>query len=210
MPMNNQAGPPESVARVRFEAAIRRFDQENSRDPNFEIVQGVARPRELVYAERLTDWVLKLCPDASEVLCLAARSQHLCRWQIRRDAYPRTRAGYLKWREDLKRFHADKAGRILRELGYPEETVAKVQALNLKRNFPQDADSRVLEDALCLVFLEFQFADLAAKTEHLKMINALQKSWNKMTPAAQDRALKLPYAPREKALLERALVDREP
>src|SRR5216117_3932793 len=189
----------------RFEAAIRRFDQENSRDPNLEIAEGIARPRELVYAERLTDWVLKLCPDASEELRLAARCQHVCRWTIPRNSYEKTRVGYLKWRNDLKKFHAEKAGQILREVGYPEETVAKVGALNLKMNFPDDPDSRVLEDALCLVFLEFQFAELAAKTADDKMVNALQKSWKKMTPAAREQALQLTYGPREKALLEQAL-----
>ena len=189
----------------RFEAAIRRFDQENSRDPNLEIIEGVARPRELVYAERLTDWVLKLCPDASEELRLAARCQHICRWMIPRNSYDMTRVGYLKWRNDLKKFHADKAGEILREVGYPEETVAKVQALNLKKNFPDDPASRVLEDALCLVFLEFQFAELAAKTADDKMVNALQKSWKKMTPAAREQALLLNFGPKEKSLLERAL-----
>ena len=194
---------------LRFEAALRRFDAANSLDPNFEIVEGVARPRELVYAERLKHWVLKLCPDPSEELRLAARCQHICRWMVARSSYPLTRPGYLKWREDLKKFHAEKAGEILRAVGYPEETVAKVQALNLKKNFPQDPDSRVLEDALCLVFLEFQFAELAAKTTDDKMINALQKSWKKMTPAAREHAMKLSFGPKAKSLLERALAGRE-
>lgn len=185
----------------KFAAALRRFDEENSRDPNREAGQ----PRELLYAKRLTDWVLKLCPDASEPLRLAARCQHLCRWEIPRSAYPMTRAGYLKWRADLKRFHAQKAGEILREIGYDETTIRRVQDLNLKKHFPADAEARVLEDALCLVFLEFQFAELAAKTDDDKMINALQKSWQKMTAAARAEALKLEFGPREKALLERAL-----
>ena len=189
----------------RFEAAIRRFDGENSRDPNFEIVEGIARPRELVYAERLTDWVLKLRPEASEELRLAARCQHICRWMIPRGSCEMTRAGYLKWRNDLKKFHANKAGEILREAGYPGETIVKVQALNLKKHFPQDPDSRVLEDALCLVFLEFQAADLAAKTADDKMINALRKSWKKMTPAAREKALQLNSGPRVKSLIRRAL-----
>ena len=60
-----------------FASALRRFDEENARDPN----QENGRPRELLYAERLTDWVLKLAPDASEALRLAARCQHICRWQ---------------------------------------------------------------------------------------------------------------------------------
>ena len=131
-----------------------------------------------------------------------------CRWMIPRNSCEMTRVGYLKWRNDLKKFHADKAGQILREVGYPEETVAKVQALNLKKNFPDDPDSRVLEDALCLVFLEFQFAELAARTAGDKMVNALQKSWKKMTPAAREWARKLNHEPREKSLLERALAEQ--
>src|SRR5437762_10185303 len=115
----------------RFEAAIRLFDQENSRDPNLEIIEGVARPRELVYAEWLTDWVLKLRPDASEELRLAARCQHICRWMIPRQDYPMTRAGYLQWRARLKEFHAEKAAAILRDAGYPEDILERVQRLNL-------------------------------------------------------------------------------
>jgi hypothetical protein len=207
--MTGERAQPRLSDMRRFEAAYRGFDSANALDPNLEIVEGIARPSELIYAERLTHWVVKLCPDASEELRLAARCQHLCRWKIARSRYPMTRPGYLKWREDLKKFHAEKAGEILRAVGYPEDMIAKVQALNLKKNFPQHPDSRVLEDALCLVFLEFQFADLAAKTSDDKMINALQKSWNKMTPAAREHALKLDFGPKEKSLLERALAGRE-
>jgi hypothetical protein len=186
---------------IKFETALCRFDEENSRDPNREGGQ----PRELLYARRLTDWVLKLCPEASETLRLAACGQHLCRWEIPRTSYPMTRAGYLKWRADLKKFHAQKSGEILREAGYDDETIRRVQDLNLKKNFPNEPEARVLEDALCLVFLEFQFADLAARTAEDKTINALQKSWQKMTEAARAAALKLNYGPKEKDLLERAL-----
>ena len=189
----------------RFEAALRRFDEENSRDPNLEHVEGVAQPRELIYAQWLTEWVLRLCPGASEPLRLAARCQHICRWMVPRSSYPMTRAGYLQWREGLKKFHAQKAGEILREVGYPGEVVARVQNLNLKKDFPRDTEGRVLEDALCLVFLEHQFAELAGKTSDDKMINALQKTWKKMTPAARDIAGKLSYGAREKGLLEKAL-----
>jgi hypothetical protein len=185
----------------KFESVLRRFDEENSRDPNHENSQ----PRELLYAQRLTDWVLRLAPDASEALRLAARCQHICRWESPRKNYPMTRAGYLKWRADLKKFHAERSGAILREVGYDEETIRRVQDLNLKKNFPADAETRTLEDALCLMFLEFQLADLAAKTAEDKTINALRKSWGKMTGAARVEALKLNYGEREKALLQRAL-----
>jgi len=199
------AGPFQPTNPERFATARRRFDDEHARDPNTELAGGVPRPREWLYAQRLTDWVLRLCPDASEVLRLAAGCQHLCRWEIPRQSYPMTRAGYLQWRATLKKFHAEKAGDILREAGYPEDTIHRVQDLNLKKNFPADPECRVLEDALCLVFLEFQFAKLAAKSDDEKMVNALRKSWGKMTDAARIEALKLNYGEREKPLLQRAL-----
>jgi hypothetical protein len=189
----------------RFTTAILRFDEENSRDPNLDIVDGVSHPRELLYAKRLTDWVLRLKPDASEELRLVARCQHLCRWMIPRSSYEMTKQGYLKWRNDLKLFHARKAGEILRDVGYSEELIQRVQALNLKKNFPNDPESRVLEDALCLVFLEFQFTELAVKTTDEKMVNALQKSWKKMTPQAHAEAFKLRYGEREEKLVKAAL-----
>ena len=200
--------PVHPIISERFAAALHRFDEANARDPNYEPVNGSPQPRELVYAGWLTDWVLRLCPEASEPLRLAARCQHLCRWEIPRDSYPQDRTGYLRWRADLKKFHAEKAGKILRAVGYDETTIQRVQELNLKRHFPNDPETRVLEDALCLVFLEHQFAALAAKSDDEKMINALQKSWQKMTPAAQREALKLNYGPREQSLMTRALASK--
>lgn len=189
----------------RLQEAIRRFDEANARDPNVELVNGTPEPRELVYARWLTDWVLRLAPDASEPLRLAARCQHLCRWELPRHSYPMTRAGYLQWREQLKHFHAERAGEILREVGYADEVVGRVQRLNLKQDFPHDPESRILEDALCLVFLERQLDGLVAKTAEAKVITALQKSWKKMTSAGQAQALKLSYSPRCRNLVEQAL-----
>ena len=190
---------------ARLADAFRQFDAANALDPNEELCAGVLRPRELVYAEWLTAWVMRLAPDASEALRLAARCQHLRRWEIPREQYPMDRPGYLRWRADLKQFHARAAGEILGKLGFPEELIGRVRSLNLKQNFPQDPDARVLEDALCLVFLEHQLPGLARKTTPEKLLNALRKSWGKMTPAARELALALPYAPAEKALLTQAL-----
>jgi hypothetical protein len=205
--MSGWTGPSQIVDAARFETAMARFDSENARDPILETVDQVAYPRELIYARRLSDWVQKLCSDASEELRLAARCQHLCRWMIPRDSYEKTRSGYLKWRNDLKKFHAEKAGEILRETGYPEEMIAKVQQFNLKSHFPQDPESRVLEDALCLVFLQYQLADLAAKTTEDKVINALRKSWGKMTAAARQETLKMTFDAETRQLLDQALKD---
>ena len=188
----------------RFQKAIALIDAENSKDPNFDVSEGERVPKELLYSRRLTEWVLKLDSNASEALQLAARSQHICRWKIPRSQYPATRVGYHQWKNDLKRFHAEATGVILREAGYDATLIERVRALNLKAGFPEDEESRTLEDALCLMFLEFQFAELSEKTEAEKVVNALQKSWKKMTEKAREAALKLSYNEKQKALLERA------
>jgi Domain of unknown function (DUF4202) len=176
--------------------AVERFDAANAQDP-----RGV----ELPYAQRLSAWVERLAPKASEELRLAARAQHICRWVIPRDSYPPGRIGYLKWREDLKHFHAQKAGDILRELGFDVTAVGHIQDLIRKRNFPRTPEGRILEDALCLVFLETQFAETAAKTGDEKMLGILQKTWRKMTPQAREIALTLPMSTGQRALVEKAL-----
>ena len=198
----------QNVDAEKFKHALARFDEENSQDPNYEQVHGTNYPRELIYSQWLSDWVMRLCPQASEELRLAARCQHLRRWEVPRKSYPMTRIGYLQWREGLKKFHAQKAGEILNEVGYSQEVVTRVQSLNLKKDFPKDPETRVLEDALCLVFLEHQFAELAAKTAEDKMINAVQKTWKKMTEQARAKALELSLGEREKRLIEKALAPR--
>jgi Domain of unknown function (DUF4202) len=189
----------------RFQKALQRFDEENSRDPHRILVDGKPHPRELAYAGWLTDWVSKLAPEASEILRLAARSQHLCRWMIPRNSYDMTRAGYLRWRADLKQFHAGKSGEILREVGYEEDVIQRVQELNLKKGLGKDPECQTLEDALCLVTLQYQLGELVAKTAPEKMVEILAKTWKKMSPAAREHALKLSFPDCEKELIERAL-----
>jgi hypothetical protein len=189
----------------RFEAAICRFDEENARDPNVEAENGVDHPREFLYAKRLSEWILKLCPAASEELRLAGRCQHICRWSIPRNSYEMNRTGYLQWRSDLKKFHAAKAREILQKVGYPVETIRRVQDLNLKKGFPKDPETQLLEDALCLVFLQYQFAGFIKDKEESKLIDIVQKTWKKMSPAARDCALRLPFADHESRILKKAL-----
>ncbi len=189
---------------ARFQEAIQRFDQVNAKDPHFVEIDGVKQPRELYYAIKLSQWVEHLAPQASEPLRLAARCQHIARWSIPRTFYSMDRAGYLKWRSELKQFHARKAGEILHEIGYSEFVIRRVQDLNLKKHFPRDPDSQILEDALCLLFLECQFADLLQKTEETKMVEILQKTWKKMSSKGQEEALKLPFSENENRLINMA------
>ena len=191
---------------TRFETAIARFDAANAADPNTEMVDGVAYPKELLYAQRMTAWLDKLAPDASEVLRLAARAQHIRRWAIPRRDYPMTRTGYLKWRTSLYHFHADTAGDILRQVGYDDATIAAVQSLLRKERLKRNPDMQRLEDVICLVFLESYFANFAPQYDEQKVLDIVRKTWKKMSPRgrAAARDLTLPAAVR--TLLEKALV----
>lgn len=193
------------MASELFDAAIRRIDEENSHDPNRISVGGVEIPYEVFYAKEVTKWVLRLNPAASEPLLLAARCQHICRWMSPRSSYPEGRAGYLKWRADLKNFHARKSAAILAEVGYPPDIIERVQTLNTKKGLGQDPEVQTLEDALCLVTLEHQLADLVRKTEHDTMVSILRKTWKKMSPPAHEAALTISYSPEEKTLIGEAL-----
>lgn len=201
--MNSSPSPPNEG--LRFADALALIDQENRSDPNTVMVHGEARPRELAYAEWLTDWVLRLEPRASEVLLLAARSQHVGRWKIPRTEFPATRPGYLQWRAELKRLHAETTGRLLQEAGYPTEIITRVRELNLKQNLATDPECQTLEDALCLVTLQYQLADLLEKTGADKLVSILQKTWRKMSPRGREQALGLPFPPEQKLLIEKAL-----
>ena len=188
----------------RLQRVLARIDQLNSQDPNTELVAGVPTPKELVYAQRLTEWVLRLNPDASEVLRIAARGQHVQRWTISREQYERNRRGYLRWREVLKAFHAKTVAELMRQEGYPENMIQQVERLITKKQLGTDSDTQTLEDALCLVFLESQFSDLRRKTPDEKMEEVLRKTWQKMSERAREEASRLPLAPEDRALLLRS------
>ena len=189
----------------RFQILIQRIDQLNGADPNQELIEGVLRPGELVYAERLTEWVLRLNSQASEALRIAARGQHVRRWTIPRDRYPMNRQGYLRWRETLKAFHAQTVGELMREVGYSAESIQRVQRIMGKRHLEDDAETQTLEDALCLVFLETQFAELKQKTPDEKMREIVRKTWKKMSARARQLALALPLDAAEKHWLAQTL-----
>jgi hypothetical protein len=189
----------------RAQRVFRDIDAFNAQDPVQESVQGVSRPHEQLYAERLSAWIEKLAPEASEELRIAARGQHIGRWTLPRQKYPMDRSGYLRWREELKRFHAETVGSILQKNGYPEEAIARVRALILKKNVRTDAEAQTLEDAVCLVFLETQFEDMRRKTPPEKLIEILRKTWVKMSPAGQAAALALPLPAEHRALIDAAL-----
>src|SRR6187551_2520139 len=190
---------------ARFQAAISAFDDANAEDPHALEVAGGKRPRELVDAERLSVWVERLAPDASEALRLAARCQHIRRWQIPRESYPAGRVGYLQWRTQLGRFHADTATRLLEGLGYERELIDAVRRINLKQGLHSNPDSQTMEDALCLTFLEFEFEEFCAKYPPEKVVEVVQKTWKKMSARGHELALTLPFTPSSLEIVKRAL-----
>ena len=193
----------------RYEEALRRIDAANSEDPNQELVDGTPQPKERVYGQRMSAWLEKLRPDAPEALKLAARAQHLRRWEVPRDRYPMYRNGYLHWRKYLYGFHAEAASALLREAGYDEATVERVRFLIEKRQLNRDPDTQSLEDAACLVFLEHHIAEFAADKPAEKMIGIIQKTWNKMSKRGQGFALTIHFSPEVHALLMRALTEAD-
>jgi hypothetical protein len=189
----------------KFKAVLEQFDHYNRQDPALYQHRGKSDPEEYFLAVQVYEWVLELLPDASEELLLAARSHHIGRWEIPRDRYPNGRIGYLTWRGDLARFHADKAADIMEKIGYEPESVARVKQLIIKNNRKSDPEAQALEDASCLVFLEFQYEDFRQKHERELVVNILRKTLLKMSPQAQEQALKLTYSKEGMELVTEAM-----
>lgn len=159
----------------RFNSAIAKFDKYNAADPN---------GKEVLYSQRMSDRLRRFKPDADEAVQLAVHCQHIGRWKIPRNTFPEGKKGYIAWRNKLKTFHAETAGAILKECGYDDTMIRKVQDLLEKKDLRSDADTQLLEDVACLVFIEFYLADFAAKHDKEKVDDILAKTRKKMSPDA--------------------------
>ena len=195
----------------RFTAALAAVDAANAEDPN-RVTGDDGRPvaSELLYGRRMSRWLDRLYPDATEPLKLAARAQHVRRWVVPRDTYPMDRAGYHRWRTGLYTFHADTAAELLRGVGYDEDTVQRVRFLIRKEKLKADPDTQALEDTIGLVFLENYFAAFAPKHDAEKVVAILRRTWAKMSDVGRAAALKLPLPPDAASLVARALSSAEP
>jgi hypothetical protein len=185
--------------------AFQAFDDYNRKDPHTFVWEGHSYPQEYFLALKLYEWVLKLNPDADEELLLASRSQHIGRWEIPRESYPDGREAYLKWRKDLALFHAEKASLIMQGVGYNDEQIARVKQIILKQKLKVDADVQTMENALCLVFLEFQYEDFYPKHSPEKVVNILRKSLLKMDNHGHQFALSLKFSEKGVVFINEAL-----
>jgi hypothetical protein len=189
----------------KLDKALKLFDEYNKQDPHIITWNGIDYPAEYFYALQLYNWVKKLAPNASETLLLASRAQHIGRWKISRDTYPSGKAGYYKWRTEVAKFHAEIVNQLMQQAGYNEGTIKKVQHIILKEDLRKDEEVQVMENALCLVFLEFQYEDFITKHDDESVIRILRKTWNKMTEPGKAAALSLTHNERGKNLIIQAI-----
>ena len=181
-----------SADEKRFERAVALFDAANAEDPRLDDDGGQPVPRKLLYARRMSEMLARFAPDAPETVKLAARAQHIQRWKTPRESYPMDRAGYLAWRAGLYKFHAELAGRLMKEAGYGDDAIERVRSAVGKRGLKTNPETQLLEDVAALVFIEHYALEFAGEkpdyTEE-KWVDILRKTWRKMSDRAHEFAL---------------------
>ncbi|EPX87071.1 DUF4202 domain-containing protein [Salipiger mucosus] len=169
----------------RLAQVIAAIDAANAADPNTE--DGT--PAALVYGQRMTTELDRLEPEASDLLRIAARGQHVERWLLPRDAYPDGRAGYFAWRREQGRRHANRIAGMMEEAGYPEPDRARVGTMLRKEALKRDTEVQALEDVICFVFLRWYFADFAEGRSNASLERIVSRTAAKMSEAGRARAL---------------------
>jgi hypothetical protein len=175
-----------------YQAAIAAFDQANNEDPNKEMADGKEYPRELLYSRRMSEMRERYAPDATEAVKLAVHAQHIQRWKTPRSNYPMDRTGYLQWRTGLYKFHAETAGRIMKEVGYDDEMIARVKTIVSKKGLKVNPETQLMEDVVDLVFIEHYITGFAAQHpeyDEEKWIQIIRKTWQKMSSHAHEFVL---------------------
>ncbi len=190
----------------KLQTIFNSIDLVNKADPTIELDNNnnpIAK--ELLYSYRMTSMLNEYVPEASNALQIAARAQHISRWEIPRASYPEGKIGYLTWREDLKKFHAKKTAVIMEEAQYSQEDIDRVSFLIQKKKLKKDTESQLLEDVICLVFLSHYFEPFTLKHAEDKVIDIVRKTWRKMSANGQKKALQLSLSKNSLSYIEKAL-----
>jgi hypothetical protein len=193
------------VRSPRYEAAAAAIDASNADDPTAVVLDGTATPLALAHGRLAAGWVETLDPDAGELRLLAARAHHLRRWESPRSAFPKDRAGYLRWRAAAKRRHADELHDLLVATGFTAADADRAGAIIRKEGLGRDAEVQVHEDAVCLAFLATQLDALVDDIGDERTIEVLRKTARKMSPSGLARASEVGLSPRGRALVAAAL-----
>lgn len=163
-----------------LQQALAAIDEANAADP---------KGKALDYGKRMTAELARLFPQASEVLQIAARGQHVERWLLPRTDYPEGREGYLAWRREQARRHGERVAGIMAHAGYGPEDCARVGVLLRKEGLKRDPEVQALEDVICFVFLHWYFADFAAKHDPAAVEDIVKKTARKMSTEGRARVL---------------------
>jgi hypothetical protein len=191
---------------VKLDLILAAIDHYNLADPVSELDQlGAAQPKALLYGLRMSQCLARYAPDAPDVLQIAARGQHIGRWESPRSDYPMDRTGYLKWRKELAVHHADCCAKIMVAHGCDETQMDQVHQLLTKQNLKRDPLVQTLEDVICLVFLEFYLDGFANTQSEEKLVGIVQKTWGKMSDQGHKAALALPLSDASKVIVAQAL-----
>jgi hypothetical protein len=165
----------------RLQEALAALDAANAADPKGEA---------LAYGQRMTAELERLVPDASDILRIAARGQHVERWLLPRAAYPEGKAGYLDWRREQARRHALRVAGIMAEAGYDAADRDRAGVLLRKEGLKRDPEVQALEDVICFVFLRWYFAPFAEGRDRDGLLDIVRKTARKMSAEARARALR--------------------
>jgi hypothetical protein len=170
---------------ARKQAVMDAIDAANRQDPNIEDGQ----PVELIYGQRMSAEMDRLFPDASDMLQIAARGQHVERWKLARSEYPEGRAGYLAWRKAQGVHHAEVVMGLMQQAGYDADDIDATGRMLRKQGIKRDDEVQALEDVICFVFLKWYFAPFAAKHSAEKIQSIVEKTARKMSAEGRARVL---------------------
>ena len=182
---------------TRLQAVISEIDAANAQDPRKDLANGNSYPREVIYSERLSACLSRLYPEASEALRIAARAQHIRRWEIPRSGYPLGRDGYNAWRTACRDHHAALTSAIMRRHGYAEGEIAQVVKIIRKEQLKRDPESQALENVVAVVFVQHYLEAFVADHkdyDDAKLAGILRKTLRKMDAAGHAAVLALPLS----------------
>ncbi|WP_068472384.1 DUF4202 domain-containing protein [Saccharicrinis aurantiacus] len=191
----------------KYNKAIQLIDEAYKGDKDKVKLDGEIYPKEYLYALRMVKELKAFNSEASEEVYLAARCQHLFRWEIPRNSYPMDRKGYHAWRTFLYTYQAKKSAEILNKIGYSQESQLQISSMIEKKNLQSDSNSQLLEDVVCLVFLKYYINDFIEQhkenTDKLKRI--ILSTWLKMSDKGHEAALGINFEESVKKLILEAV-----
>lgn len=171
---NLPAQPP------RLSAALAAIDAANAPGPD---------QADLIYGQRMSAELALLHPQAAEPLQIACRGQHIERWMLPRADFPEGRAGYLAWRREQGRRHADRVCQIMAECGYDSESCDAAGRMLRKEAIKRDPQVQALEDVACMSFLRWYAGDFLGPRDEKSVERIVNLTARKMSAEGRAAAL---------------------